>query len=471
MTVDNIDIEATINKTRKMLAESTTIDPSIRGMIEMLILIISLLCGRLNLDSTNSSKPPSQDPNRPKQTKSSNVKKPGGQKGHKGKTLQKVDKPDRIVELSVDRTTLPQGDYIPVGYQSRQVFDFEVSVFVTEYQAEILQSADGKKYVAPFPSTARKAVQYGAGIKANAVYMNGYQMASLARIEDHFNDQLGLPVSKGSVYNFSNEAYRALESFEDRVKSVLQNARLVHADETGVNVNGKRHWLHVLCNDKASFFHVDGKRGQDAMNAMDVLPGFNGVLCHDHWKPYFRYGCKHSLCNAHHLRELTFAEDIEKQKWAGELKELLLEANDEVGRLGGKLSSTRVTKIQNQYREILARGEIESPLPKRKTGTRGRVKKTKSRNLLERLRDFETETLRFMQEPDVPFTNNQGENDLRMTKVQQKVSGCFRSMEGAQIFARVRSYINTCQKNGVRPTEALTLLFEGRLPQFLLAQF
>jgi transposase len=467
MTVDNIDIEATLNKTREMLATNPSIDPSMRGMIEMLILIISLLCSRLKIDSTNSSIPPSQDPNRKKTPTGMKKRNPDGQKWHKGKTLQKVDKPAHIVKLSVDRTKIPKGIYKKVGHQSRQVFDFEVNVFVTEYQAEILQGADGKKYMAAFPPTVRKAVQYGAGIKANAVYMNCYQMASLARIEDHFKDQLGLPISKGSVYNFSNDAYRALESFEDWVKQALQNVRVAHGDETGVNVNGKRCWLHDLCTDKLTLFHVDEKRGQDAMNRMGVLPKFNGVLCHDHWKPYFRYDCEHSLCNAHHLRELTFAEEIENQKWAGELKELLLETNDETTRQGGKLTPKRVTEIKNRYRKILARGEIESPLPEKKEGKRGRVKKTKSRNLLERLRDFETETLLFMHERDVPFTNNQGENDLRMTKVQQKVSGCFRSMEGAQIFARVRSYINTCLKNGVRPTEALTLLFEGRMPNFI----
>jgi transposase len=467
MTIDNIDIEATLNKTREMLATNPSIDPSIKGMMEMLILIISLLSSRLKIDSTNSSIPPSQDPNRKKKTSGMKNRKPGGQKGHKGKTLQKVDEPSHIVKLPVDRTKISKGIYKSIGHQSRQVFDFEVNVFVTEYQAEILQSADGKKYTAAFPPTVRKAVQYGAGIKANAVYMNCYQMASLARIEDHFNDQLGLPISKGSVYNFSNDAFRALESFEGWVKQTLRNSPVIHGDETGVNVNGKRHWLHALCNNKLSLFHVDEKRGQDAMNAMEVLPKFNGVLCHDHWKPYFRYDCEHSLCNAHHLRELTFAEEIENQKWAGKLKELLLETNDETCRQGGKLTSKRATEITNQYRKILARGEIESPLPEKKEGKRGRVKKTKSRNLLERLRDFEIETLRFMHEQDVPFTNNQGENDLRMTKVQQKVSGCFRSMEGARIFARVRSYINTCQKNGVRPTEALTLLFEGRMPEFI----
>jgi transposase len=242
---------------------------------------------------------------------------------------------------------------------------------------------------------------------------------------------------------------------------------LVHADETGVNINGKRNWLHVLCTNVVSLFHIDPKRGKDAMDTMGVLSKFNGVLCHDHWKPYFNYDCKHSLCNAHHIRELAYAEEVEGQAWAGDLRRLLLQANKEVSQQEGQLSSKRSREITKQYHDILARGEIECPPSEKRQGKRGRPKQTKSRNLLERLRDFETETLRFMRERIVPFTNNQGENDLRMTKVQQKVSGCFRSMKGAQIFARVRSYINTCQKNGVRPTEALTLLFEGSLPDFV----
>jgi len=467
MKADRIDIEETLTKARETLASNSSLEPSIKGLIELLILIISILGGRLKLDSQNSSKPPSQDPNRKKTPKNSSPQKPGGQEGHKGKTLQKVDNPDRIVKLSVDRAKLPRGDYKQVGYQSRQVFDFEVNMFVTEYQAEILQSSDGKKYVAPFPFTVRKAVQYGAGIKANAVYMNCYQMASLIRIEDHFLDQLGIPVSKGSIYNFSEEAYGALEGFEHWAKKELEKSQRIHADETGVNINGKRNWLHVLCNNGVSLFHVDAKRGKEAMDAMEVLPKFQGVLCHDHWKPYFQYGCRHSLCNAHHVRELTYAEEVEGQTWAGELKKLLLQANEEVSQQGGILSSKRSAEITNQYREILARGEMENPPSKKVDGKRGRSKQTKSRNLLERLRDYEKETLRFLHEWIVPFTNNQGENDLRMTKVQQKVSGCFRSMKGAQIFARVRSYINTCLKNGVRPTEALTLLFEGRLPEFI----
>lgn len=467
MKASNIDIEATLRKARETLESNSSLDPSIKGLIEVLILIVSILSGRLKLDSKNSSKPPSQDPNRKKLSKNLGPKKPGGQVGRKGNTLKKVTNPDRIIKLSVDRTKLPSGDYKQVGYKTRQVFDYEVKVVVTEYQAEILQSSDGKEYVAPFPPTIRKAVQYGPGIKANAVYMNCYQMASLKRIEDHFFDQLDIPVSKGSIYNFSNEAYNALETFEYWAKKELEKSNLLHADETGININGKRHWLHVLCNQTVSLFHVDPKRGTEAMDAMAVLPKFKGVLCHDHWKPYFKYGCHHSLCNAHHVRELTYAEEVESQTWAGELKKLLLQTNDEVSNQGGILSSKRSAEIKKQYRDILARGELESPPSKKVDGKRGRSRQTKSRNLLERLRDFGTETLRFMYERIVPFTNNQGENDLRMSKVQQKVSGCFRSMEGAQIFARVRSYINTCQKNDIRPTEALTLLFEGRLPEFI----
>jgi transposase len=468
MKVDDIDIEKTIVKARDALAEDKSISPSTQALMEMLILIISLLCKHLKINSANSSKPPSQDPNRKKTPKKPGTRKPGGQKGRIGKTLQRTDDPDEIVELSVDRKTIPQGDYERVGFQSRQVFDFEVQVYVTEYQAEILQNEKGESFVASFPEGVAKAAQYGPGIKANAVYMNCYQMSSLSRIEDHFKDQLGLPVSKGSVYNFSKNAYDRLEDFESWVKKMLLDSKVNHADETGVNVNGERLWLHVLCNDKYSFFHVDPKRGKDATDTMGVLPDYIGKLCHDHWKPYFRYeGCEHILCNAHHVRELTFAAEVENQKWAAKLMKLLLDANDESHSHGDALPPDRVEAIETEYREILAKGEEESPLPVKPKGQRGRVKKTKSRNLLERLRNFEDETLRFIREANVPFTNNQGENDLRMTKVQQKVSGCFRSMEGAQIFARVRSYINTCQKHGMRPTEALTYIFSGQLPSFM----
>ena len=199
---------------------------------------------------------------------------------------------------------------------------------------------------------------------------------------------------------------------------------------------------------------------------MGVLPFFTGILCHDHWKPYFQYDCVHVLCNAHHLRELEWCIDFEKQVWAGTMKSLLVEINSEKIK-EGFISSERQEAFQRRYRTILTQGERECPITDKPSAKRGRTKKSKSRNLLERLQNFEQETLRFMREVLVPFTNNQGENDIRMTKVQQKISGCFRSMQGAINFCRIRGFLSTCRKNHVNPTDALRMLFEGKLPDFV----
>ncbi len=205
------------------------------------------------------------------------------------------------------------------------------------------------------------------------------------------------------------------------------------------------------------------------MIAMGILKHFDGTLCHDHWKPYFQFDCVHSLCNAHHLRELERAWEHDGQKWSKNLMMLLLEINKAVENADGCLSDKAAKKFRSRYRNILTRADRECPAPTARTGPKkpGRIARSKSRNLLERLRNYETETLRFMTDKCVPFTNNQGENDIRMTKVQQKISGCFRSFEGAKIFCRVRSYLSTCRKHNVTPTEALRLLFSGRLPDFI----
>jgi transposase len=206
------------------------------------------------------------------------------------------------------------------------------------------------------------------------------------------------------------------------------------------------------------------------MDAIGILAKFIGVMCHDHWKPYYKYTCTHALCNAHHLRELTYAEEEDKQKWAGLMKMLLLEINKAVNDAEGKVSPSVAQEYRLKYRALLTEaGQNECPPPEdiRKKGQKGRIKKSKSRNLLERLTKYEDDVLRFMENDFVPFTNNLGENDLRMTKVQQKISGCFRSMEGAYIFCRVRGYLSTCRKHGVNATEALRLLFQGKLPDFV----
>lgn len=428
MTIDNIDVKATLKRVQVLLDEEPNLSPALRSTLEVLILVVQLMVGRLSLSSRNSSKPPSTDrfPT-PKKPKEGEAKKTGGQKGRVGTTLKKVENPDRIENLPVDRSALPEGEYTEVGYEARQVFNIEIQRVVTEYRAQILEDALGQRFTAAFPLEVSKAVQYGNGVKAQAVYQSQYQLIPYNRVQEYFRDQLQLPISQGSVFHFNQQAHAALEQFE----------------------------------------YAHAKRGMDAMESKEVLPHFEGILVHDHWMPYFNLKCQHALCNAHHLRELTYAHEQENQPWAEAMRTLLLEINEEVKKKEGALSKDQAETHLKAYRKILEAAHTECPEPIKPAGQKGRVKKSKSRNLLERLIHFETETLRFMTDPDVPFTNNQGENDIRMTKVHQKISGCFRSQEGADIFCRVRSYLSTCAKNKVSASDALNLLFEGKLPDFL----
>ena len=469
MKIESIDIQATIEKAQSLVREDTQLSAATKSMFEILILVITLLANRLNLNSANSSKPPSSDPNRIKPTRKRTGKKPGGQNGHAGATLQKVDNPDRVKEIKVDRRTLPAGRYRQDGFKTRQVFDIDISRIVTEYRAQVLKDDKGNRFVAPFPKGVTKAVQYGNGIKVHSVYMSQFQLIPYNRIQDYFADQLHIPVSEGSIFNFNKEAFGLLGDFEDRAKLQLTATDLAHADETGVNIGGTRHWLHCVSNESWTLYHPHKKRGMDAFIDMGILPGFRGTLCHDHWKPYYKLDCSHALCNAHHLRELTRAWEQDGQKWAKKLGDLLETINCKVIEACGILNARESLKYRFKYRAILKQGEIECPEPikPKEKGKRGRIKRSKSRNLLERLRDFEEDVLRFMDIERVPFTNNRGENDIRMTKVQQKISGCFRSMNGAKIFCRVRSYLSTCRKHGVKSSHALELLFEGKLPDFL----
>lgn len=470
MTVENIDVSAALERVKTLLKEEQNLSPALKASVELLMLVISLLVNRLGRNSKNSSLPPSQDPHRKKESKSNEEKrKPGGQNGHKGTTLQKIANPQRIEKIAIDRRTIPHGTYTAAGYESRQVFDVTIDLCVTEYQAEILKDASGIQYVAPFPDGVTKAAQYGNEVKSQSVYMSQFQLIPLARVQDYFANEVGLPISKGSISNFNREAFDLLEYFEVWARKNLLAALTIHADETGIDLNGKGIWLHNLSNDKATLYYADDKRGKEGMDRMDVLAHYRGYLIHDHMKSYYRYkNCIHCLCNAHHLRELERAFTEDNQTWAKSMQDFLIEINKIVDAAGGVLSTEKQIEYQKRYRDILKKGDDEClrPPPK-EPGKRGRQKKSKSRNLLERLRDFEADTLRFMSVAIVPFTNNQAENDLRMTKVQQKISGCFRSMDGARIFCRIRSFLSTCRKNNVSPTEALRLLFQGKPPEFM----
>tara|TARA_R110001599_G_scaffold353749_1_gene596318 strand:- start:9728 stop:11185 length:1458 start_codon:yes stop_codon:yes gene_type:complete len=473
VTVDSVDINATIERVKKLLQEEKDLSPAMVASVEMLLLVVTLLVGRLGLNSRNSSKPPSSDPNRGKNNKSndenSDKKSPGGQIGHNGSTLMPSDDPDLIKPIEIDQSTLPAGNYHDAGHESRQVVDIRISRFITEYRAQIIENELGDRYVAEFPEGVSRPIQYGASVKANAVYMSMFQLIPYERIQTHFSELFNIPISAGSVYNFNRDAYQRLSDFDRLAKHQLSQSMLVHADETGININGDRVWLHNASNSKWTYFYPHEKRGCEAIDAIGILPKFQGTLCHDHWKPYYKYDCTHSLCNAHHLRELTRAFEQDEQQWAHKMYELLEEINVAVLDAGGKLSASKAKKWRNKYRHILDEANIECPEPERPKGTpkRGRLKRSKSRNLLERLRDYEGDLLRFMENVEVPFTNNQGERDIRMTKVQQKISGCFRSKDGAETFCLIRSYLSTCRKNQIGVGEALECLFRGEWPEFI----
>jgi transposase len=327
MTIDKINITKALENVDKLLREDKTASPQFRAMVELLVVVINLLLGKLGLNSSNSSIPPSKDTSRQRGSKRKNKgkkRKPGGQKGHKGANLKWEEKPDRVKKIKVDRRTIPKGKYVEVGFESRQVIDIEISKCVTEYRAQILQDEDGNQFVADFPPGVTRPVQYGNSIKAQSVYMSQQQLVPYDRVRDYFADQCGIPISTGSLFNFNRQAFKLLEEYESIVKRHLITRPLLHADETGINNNGKLFWLHTLSDEQWTMFFPHKKRGADAMKAMGVLEHFHGILCHDHWKAYFQFNCAHALCNAHHLRELERAWEHDGQRWAKKMQNLML---------------------------------------------------------------------------------------------------------------------------------------------------
>lgn len=466
MVIDDINVNETLSNTRELLAKEKGLSPAMQSAIELLLVIVTLLVNRLGLNSRNSSKPPSTDSqgSTKKQQRFRSKKNAGGQVGHKGYHLDACNNPDDIVFLPLDRASLPPGKLIASEPETRQVFDIRIQRWVIEYQAEVLIDEQGQRHVAPFPDTVPQSVQYGPTLKAHAVYLSQFQLLPYQRIQDYFRDQVGIPISTGSLCHFNRQAYDRLEAFDHYAKQQLIDSDVLNVDETGINVNGKRIWLHCAANNEWTYYYPHPKRGKEAMDDMGILPHFTGTLCHDHWKPYYRFDqCLHSLCNAHHLRELERAYEQDHQYWAYDMQVLLTTMNQVVSDNGGQLDQQTGQPYLDRYQSILNSADSECPEPQVDPNQkqRGKIKRSKARNLLERLRDYAHDVLRFATDRRVPFTNNQGENDLRMTKVQQKISGCFKSIEGAKIFCRNRSYLSSCRKQGKSATDALKAVFEG----------
>jgi transposase len=431
------------------------------------------LRGQLAKDSSNSSKPPGSDGL--KKSNSKNLRdrsgnKPGGQPGHEGKSLEPVDRPDEVVPHAA-ATMCPCGCSLAgvpaAGHERRQVFDIPpINMVVTEHRAEIkLCPRCGLKSKGVFPPGVDAPVQYGPRVQAHAGYMQGYHLLPVWRTAEWFEDVLGVPVSTGCLAKTSLRLSDIVAVPIEWIKKALKTSKVLHSDDTGVRVDGKTWRLHVFSTPGATYYYVHAKRGAEALDEAGVLKDYHGVIVHDHFMSYYAYGDAHAECNAHILRDLKFLLEERAQAWAGEMAGLLCGTKEEVDRakaLGlSRLDSPTLDTLHRHFDRIVADGLADNPAPTPTPGKRGRPAATPEHNLLRRLRGFKEQILLFAHDFTVPFDNNLAERDLRMTKAKQKISGGFRSEEGAQAWCRLRGFISTARKNGLRVMEALAGAISG----------
>lgn len=432
---------------------------------------------RLPKDSHNSSKPPASDGLKrvPRSLRQKSGGKSGGQAGHPGSTLCLADRPD-VTILHTPAACAECGacltDVAPAGCERRQVFDLPpLSLQVVEHRGlRKVCPVCRSLAAAPFPAEVAEPVQCGGRVKALCVYLQQYQLLPFARTREMMADLLGCSLSEGTLFNSLAACHKRLLPVEAAIKAAVQEAEVGCFDETGVRLQKKLRWLHTASTSSLTFLALHAKRGKEAMDAIGVLPAFSGTAVHDAFPSYFGYECSHALCNAHLLRDLIFVQEQGQaagqtpQPWAEKMSALLLsiKAAVETAQAQGQshLCSSALCRFEAQYQALVEEGRAANPA-RAPSGRRGRTRQAPARNLLARLDMRREAVLAFMSHFAVPFDNNQAERDLRMAKVRQKVSGCFRSAEGAAMFCRIRGYIATLRKQGLPVLTALQSVFAG----------
>ena len=438
-------------------------------------------------NSRNSGKPPSSDgfdKPAPRSLRKRSRKRSGGQPGHVGYKLEMVKQPNHIQKYKVTQCAHCQRSLKrqkAERIEKRQVFELpKVQLEVTEHQAQVKRCTGcGKETRAEFPKGVNQAVQYGAEAKSQMVYLNHEQHIPLKRTCAVFEEFYGHRPAEGTVYTAGLEAAEFVRPVTEAIKEHLTLfEEVIGNDETGMRIGGKLYWLQTTGTTFLTHYAYHQKRGKIAMDAINILPRFKGRVVHDDWSSYFQYDFQSALCNAHHLRVLLFLQERYPQKWIEPLMALLLKIKKKVTMAQRKhqteLSERQQTIYFAQYEKLIQQGLRANPAPnatRRKPGQRGRLKQSPARNLLLRLKEHKAAVLAFMTDFKVPFDNNQSERDLRMMKVKQKISGCFRSEEGAGIFCRIRTYLSTARKNGQMALTALRLAFMDTpyLPCFVTA--
>ncbi|MGB7416753.1 MAG: IS66 family transposase [Thermosynechococcaceae cyanobacterium] len=450
-------------------------EDAVVALVSSLIERIEHLEERLIKDSHNSHKPPSGEgfKKRTQSLRGKSNRKSGGQKGHRGHTLQWSETVDAVVIYPVNECQscgFSLAEVVAIEHDLRQVHELPpLALEVIEHQAEVKYCEHCQSLSrGTFPIDVTNVVQYGSHLKGLMVYLMDAQLLPFERTSDLLRDIFGCQVSEGTLSNTRSSCFEKLEAIESLIKSHIEKARVGHFDETGLRVNSKLWWLHVACTDGLTYYFIHAKRGTAAMDAMDILPNFTGTSIHDGWKSYARYDCAHGLCNAHHLRELRFVVERYEQAWAKEMMTLLVEIKTQVesAKADGfdPLSAEHVEAFEQQYQRVLADGFKANPSPPMDESApkkRGKRKQSLPKNLLDRLERHQAAVLAFMHDFQVPFDNNQAERDIRMMKLKQKISGCFRSFVGAQQFCRIRGYISTLRKQGIPVLDSLKSVFAG----------
>lgn len=424
-------------------------------------------------DSGNSSKPPSGDgfKKRTRSLRSKSSRPSGGQAGHEGTRLDWSETVEQVITHSVDecnRCGLNLSSIEVMDWESRQVHELPLlRLEVHEHQAQVKSCPQcGEVNRADFPADVNSLVQYSSTVRGLMVYLMEAQLLPSGRVCELFSEVFDCQLSEGTLYNARERCFEQLAGVEAQLKREIETADVIHVDETGFRVNGKLWWLHVACTAGLTYYFVHPKRGRKAIDEMDLLPNFSGTAVHDGWRSYESYDCDHALCNAHHLRELRLMVEAYEQPWAGTMMTLLCEIKGQVEAAIGEglqhLTPVKIEAFERRYRTLLDEGLKANPssIPAEgKPKPRGRPKQSPPRNLLLRLETHQEAVLAFMHDFRIPFDNNQAERDLRMMKLKQKISGSFRSENGAQKFCRIRSYISTLRKQGKEVLQALTHSF------------
>ena len=445
------------------------------AQVQTLAARVQALEARLNKDSHNSHKPPSSDglaklPRRRSRRQRSG-KASGGQAGHAGFTLQPVAEPDQIVTHAPPQacphcqTSLALAPR--VIRERRQVFELpRMQSVVIEHQVLQVSCPQCQAVAAgQFPVDVTQPTQYGPGVKALAVYLQEYQHIPMARTQEFFTDVLQLPLSEGTLANARETCAARLQAVQTAIKQGVGQSAVVNFDETGLRVAGRTHWLHVASTPALTYYALNAKRGQSAMNAIGILPDFKGTAVHDALHAYLAYSCRHSLCNAHLLRDLTAAGEATDQTWPKQIAALLLAikaAVEQAATAGqAQLAPQALDDFCARYQQLIEPALQANPAPPPVRGRQGRQREGPLRSLLLRLKNHAAAVLAFMHDFRVPFDNNLAERDLRMAKVRQKISGGFRSWRGAEIFCVLRGYISTLRKQDQNVLAALNSVFVG----------